>query len=526
MDKDKTKTKTTAKDTKETKDTKTAKDTKDAKSSKLPTEEAVKTETSANKSPQQSPRVTNIKPIRINFSVPSNLLERIDFINKIFTSEDLMYKNSNAPEINSAPIEEIGKYFSVEYNEYPNILGAILFYISTNFTIDQEAYEQSKPKNQDLQSVIKTKKGASEGICNLFIAICKSIGVNCEIITGKIKRKGYVKGQSLHNHHWIALNVGKIYLIDPSLFMGDCSGNEKIFHPFYFLTPPELLLDSHKPDDDRYQFADNPIELKKFVLNPMVDYETFYYNVFKNKVILISHMKPIINCTYSEMDLKYNVESSICSANVFLKGKPYDPKNYKVQYNDIEKYYNLHIVFSGDGEYEIALTSRLTSTTDDTPLNEVLRYKVKATVIHIIKPPLKKVLNLKIRQTSVGEKDLSKKRGVSEKRKMTKSASDFEERKKKKCYDNKNAHLYEPKAEFLKVGLNTKFKVKIRGAKSVIVLDGTHWNYLKRREDDIYEGNVVIQSSNVAICMLKTGGVMTEVFEFYAIKRETGVVAK
>lgn len=531
---------------------KTDKKDKDAAASKTNTEENQKTETS--KSPEQTSRVTNIKPIKINFSVPSNIIERIDFVNKVFNNEELIYKNSNAPERDGVPLEEIGKYFTLEYNTYPMALGGILYYLSQNFTIDREAFEQSKPAKQDVTTVIKTGKAASEGIAKLFIEICKSIHINCQLVTGLVKRKGYKQGDSLRRHNWVMIKVsGKSYLIDPCLFMGEQapenedSQPEKQFHPYYFLTPPELLIDSHRPDEDEFQLLSKPVPVKSFILKPLADVESFYYEAFKNKIELISHPFQEFECKDSEVNIKFNLENLIPSADVEFKGKPYvvkeddkdnkdkdnkenkdkksktETKMYDVKFNEAEKHYVLHLKFKEDGPYTVILKGRKNTQNEEKP-HPILRYKIKVTIINIIKPPLKKVLdNFKYRQTSVGNRDLSQKKPVVEKRKLTKSASDFEKKKKMKCYDNKNAHLYEPKSDFLKVGQSLNFKVKIRGAKSVVVLDGKHWNYLKRREDDIYEGNVTIKTSNVAICMLKPGGVYTEVFEFFAIKRETNL---
>ena len=104
-------------------------------------------------------------------------------------------------------------------------------------------------------------------------------------------------------------------------------------------------------------------------------------------------------------------------------------------------------------------------------------------------------------------------------RQLTKCSSDFDEKIKKKCFDNDAAHLYEPKTKILKIGQDTKFKVRVRGAKNVAVLDGRKWNYLRRKEDDIFEGNVVIENESVVLCAMRNKNIYTEVFEFLAIKR-------
>ena len=147
----------------------------------------------------------------------------------------------------------------------------------------------------------------------------------------------------------------------------------------------------------------------------------------------------------------------------------------------------------------------------------MLKYKAKVTIVNQ-KKVIKKVTVTQTRQRSVDARSLSTKAKRQEK-KLSKSASDFDKRMKKKCYDNKGCHLYEPKNHFLKIGQETKFKVKVKDAKVVFVLDGRHWNYLKRKEDDVFEGSVAIKNESVCICALKGTNVYTEIYEFFAMKR-------
>ena len=51
------------------------------------------------------------------------------------------------------------------------------------------------------------------------------------------------------------------------------------------------------------------------------------------------------------------------------------------------------------------------------------------------------------------------------------------------------------------------------------MLDGRKWNYLRKKEDEIFEGNVTIESENVVLCAMRNRNIYTEVYEFLAIKR-------
>ncbi len=63
-------------------------------------------------------------------------------------------------------------------------------------------------------------------------------------------------------------------------------------------------------------------------------------------------------------------------------------------------------------------------------------------------------------------------------RQLTKCSSDFEEKIKNKCFDNDSAYLYEPRNKILRIGQDTRFKVRIRGAKNVAGFIGGKMGYL------------------------------------------------
>ena len=92
---------------------------------------------------------------------------------------------------------------------------------------------------------------------------------------------------------------------------------------------------------------------------------------------------------------------------------------------------------------------------------------------------------------------------------------------KKICYDNDNAYIIEPRVTFLKKGMEFKFKVRVKGASSVVVLDGRKFNYLKRIDGETYEGQFTIQTDNVCICSLRSSNVFTEIYRFKVNKDNT-----
>ena len=65
----------------------------------------------------------------------------------------------------------------------------------------------------------------------------------------------------------------------------------------------------------------------------------------------------------------------------------------------------------------------------------------------------------------------------------------------------------------------TKFKLRIKGAHSVFLLDGNKWTFLKKVEENTFQGQKEIKTDNVSVCCLKNKNVFTEVFRFKTKKK-------
>ena len=485
-----------------------------------PTINTVTTEENQQKSEQP---ITNISTIKLskNFTIPNAYGERLEYIKSLFFNEDLPFINHNAPPRDQTSMLELTKYYLREFRTVPEVLSGILFYISTNIKLDPNPPTKKTSNEQAAEEVFNKGCGTSEGICNLFKELAGIAGIKIEIIKGLLKKEGYKYGDSLYKHYWCVLNVGKYYFIDPSLMMGDIN-KDNVFEPnfkaFYFLTPPEMLIDSHRPEQDKWQCINKTLNVKQFAMKTLFGYESFYHNIFKYNIKLISHCYPEFLCKDSEVAIRIAIENAALNLNVEYNGKKIDNEKQSVEFDDKKNCFIAKVEFPSNGEYIINILGKLITSTD-LEFIPMLKYKAKVTIVNQKKTVKKlKPLGSQARQASLGNRSISSKAKRTEK-KLSKSASDFDKRMKKKCYDNKGCHLYEPKNHFLKIGQETKFKVKVKDARVVFVLDGRHWNYLKRREDEVFEGSVSIKNENVCICALKGSNVYTEIYEFFAMKR-------
>ena len=97
---------------------------------------------------------------------------------------------------------------------------------------------------------------------------------------------------------------------------------------------------------------------------------------------------------------------------------------------------------------------------------------------------------------------------------------------KKICYDTEDFKIIEPKNCILKKGAESKFKIFVKGAVSVSILDGNRMTFLKRREDHIFIGQRVIETNNVSLCCLRGKNVFTELYKFKVINESRVLSAK
>ena len=193
----------------------------------------------------------------------------------------------------------------------------------------------------------------------------------------------------------------------------------------------------------------------------------------------------------------------------------------KLSNNTFRNNYNLLILFTSNGEYKVNIIGKKLNTISEP--NLLLTFKINVKIKNVIKheeTKEKEVRKKVVTHLRMGSPQYQKKKVESSlERQLTKCSSDFDEKIKNKCFDNDSAYLYEPKNKILRIGQDTRFKVRVKGAKNVAVLDGRKWNYLRRKEEELFEGNVVIENENIVLCAMRNKNIFTEVFEFLAIKR-------
>ena len=348
--------------------------------------------------------------------------------------------------------------------------------------------------------------------------------------------------ENVINHSWNAVYIkGEWYFIDTFFGSGGIINQvpnpqpkflknkpKNIFNIYYFMTPPQYLILTHRPIKDYLQFLDKTITYSQFYYKKLINYGDFYMGVYLNEVELLSHKYPFIEIKKNETlliklrQIGYLLEGDLYSINLLNK-----VGEVKVSYEEEEKIYIFEPIFPGIGEYIFRINSR-PIISNDLDYKQLFDYRIR------IRIPIKYLYFEKYKLS----KNNNENNKIKEKRsdslllpkinasqiiiqpKIIQDYSKILPSKKNKiiCYDNQDFHLIEPKTKILRKGIKFKFKIKIKGATNVSLLDGNHWTPLRKIEEDIYEGVKEIETDNVSICCLRNRNVYTEVIKFMIYK--------
>ncbi|RVE56956.1 hypothetical protein OJAV_G00211350 [Oryzias javanicus] len=152
-------------------------------------------------------------------------------------------------------------------------LRAIWVWLCHNIEYDVSGYLGRSEKLSSLEEVIAAGRGVCCSYSSLCTEMCREVGIECQEVPGHSKGVGYRPGQSLRqvksDHLWNAVFLGgQWFLLDACWGAGRVDMEHESFvrrfDDFYFLTDPEEFIDSHFPDEERWQLLDTPITLEEF----------------------------------------------------------------------------------------------------------------------------------------------------------------------------------------------------------------------------------------------------------------------
>ncbi len=485
------------------------------------------------RSNSKSPERIYIPTHKKGNGIPNEIIPRIKFIKDLISKEKFQKYYNLIPRKKVSTLDDIVNYV-IRYHDNNSELDSYLmicYYICQNVKFDLKAYEE-KRNNKFEQSpinIFKSDLALSSGFCNYFEYFCKKKNLKFQRIYGYCRLMPNLNNNSnnKNNHCWEAIYIkGEWYFVDLVFGSSSLNGyvpkkqNEIIdyFNPYYFLPINELFIMTHKPIEDQWQKVDKIMTDKQFFSKKLIDYGKFYHSFYKYNIILLTEDFPFLKIKEKNNLIKLKVENGIIQANLFKSNGKDKVGEVKYTVDEDNDYYVIESTFPYYGDYVLDILIRLNNSSDMI-LVPFLQYKIRVYENFIFQrfekynidfnnknkllmsqlPKIIKRSNSQIYQPKI----------IPDYNKIFPSKTN-----KKICFDNDKTSIIEPKNQVLRVGNDVKFKIKVKGASIVAILDGRKFNYLKRIDEETYEGQFIIQTDNVSICSIRSSDVYTEIFRF------------
>jgi hypothetical protein len=147
---------------------------------------------------------------------------------------------------------------------------AVHDYVATRVRYDVPALTGHRPP-QDAETVFETRNGVCEGYARLFHALADEVGLESRYLVGDARDAGDpADGEP---HAWNAIEIdGAWFLVDPTWDAGTVDGTTFTprYSTLYFLTPPDVFVADHFPDNRGWQLRPFPISRGEFHRAPIL----------------------------------------------------------------------------------------------------------------------------------------------------------------------------------------------------------------------------------------------------------------
>lgn len=138
--------------------------------------------------------------------------------------------------------------------------------------------KRQEVETKELAKSFKAKRGVCADYSNIFKAMCDAVGLECVVVVGDARDfyRPYRNNQN-NSHAWNAIKIdGKWQLFDATWAAGYVNPEvtkftRKLF-PGFFMTDPAWFIQSHFPDDEKWQLLEQPITKKQFPDQPLINF--------------------------------------------------------------------------------------------------------------------------------------------------------------------------------------------------------------------------------------------------------------
>jgi hypothetical protein len=176
---------------------------------------------------------------------------------------------ASIPDNSCNSVDALASYIKQNFSGDTTRIRAIYIWIADHISYDVQrlAAMEKNPDNppQTISEVLKTRSAVCQGYSELFVALCKGVGINANLVSGYTKNQGKVNPIS---HAWVAAEFdGQWYLFDPTWGAGYINDNKfvKRFNNSFYKVQPDIFIADHMPFDPMYQFLTYPLTNKEFI---------------------------------------------------------------------------------------------------------------------------------------------------------------------------------------------------------------------------------------------------------------------
>ena len=180
---------------------------------------------------------------------------------------------ANMPREAEGSIASVGKYIAEREADPMLRVKALHDWVVDRIAYDVPAYvaRNVPDHDRDPNHVFRTRVGVCAGYARLLTELGKATGDEILYLTGDARsRESPMEGEP---HAWNAARIGGTwYLIDATWDAGHPNDGvfEKHYSTEYLFAPPELFVNSHFPDQDKWQLLERPLSRAEFFRRPVV----------------------------------------------------------------------------------------------------------------------------------------------------------------------------------------------------------------------------------------------------------------
>lgn len=213
----------------------------------------------------------------------------------------------------NTPVEEeespnrLGIYLTKPFTRSRDKAFAIYRWLTFNIDYDVDGFfGRSSKKSCLAEDVLASKSSVCAGYANLFEAMGKAAGLEIHVISGYAKGYGYQPGQKIQgtNHAWNAIRIEDQWYLSDATWGAGYIGNDMMFHrepsSYRFLMDPEYAIFDHLPEDNKWQFLDEPVTNETFA-----DAAVMSGEMYSMGIELLSHKKLLYAIDNDSIDMTF-----------------------------------------------------------------------------------------------------------------------------------------------------------------------------------------------------------------------------